>query len=519
MEIEKKIYQQYRDTPYKFQESTKNNQNSEQNKENRDSFKRHDAYKELLKNIKESLNETQGRRISDNKTLRISIDKTSQNNLQENSLLNNNNILNINNKKQVKYSKDNKYKRNNVSYVNNLYKEEIEYENNNPDKNQIMNNKNENKVFWNNNNFGSSNNNQNNNNYIENKKNNKFNYNPFIQNVEVGKLQNNQINNLNSQNNINYDHNINILVSQQKNKELKTLDQKLREETIDKNNPNNILGEVYDYKNNYHPINLEKEINNNNRKNNIIITGLEPLDEEIIKYNFVLSSIPVKDKKTEDKNLAKPKNDFNAINEEKNKIIENNEDNLNQNQKNENIQNNKEFIERHNIYGNQYENNDDDKNKKCFYLKAEPIENNIQKNNIPDEEKNLETSSEIIDLDKISEYTIKTETNIVQIVRKNSKFCPILLAILLGSAGLLFLLFTSKTIRNILLNLLKTIPGFFSSLFGTFGEDIVDFLEKYNDSYRFLGHLVMIIIIWIVFRIFIKCIAIYKKNQNKKSVS
>ena len=159
-----------------------------------------------------------------------------------------------------------------------------------------MNNKNENKGFLNNNNFGGSIINQNNNNYLEYKKYNKFNYNPFIEKAEEENLKNNQINDLNNQNNLNWEHNINNQVSHQKNKELKTLDQKLREETIDKNNPDNIIGKVYD-NNNYHQINSGNEINNNNGKNNILIVGLDPLDEEIMKYNFVLSSIPVKDKK------------------------------------------------------------------------------------------------------------------------------------------------------------------------------------------------------------------------------
>lgn len=484
MEIEEKIYQQYRDTPYKFQESSKNHQNSKQNEENRENSKRQDAYKEFLKNIKESINETKGRKISDNITLRVSIDKTSQNNYQESSLTNTNkNSLNIVNKDQHKYSLNNKDKRKKAANINNLYKEEIEYEKNNLnfDKNLIMNNNNENKIFWNNNNFGGSINNQNN-------------------------------------NNINYEYNINIQIPPKdlKNNELKTIDQKLREEPIDKNILNNndyFIGKVYD-KNNNNPINSENEINNNKKKNNILITTIDTIDEEFMNYNFVLSSIPVKDKKTDDKDIAKLKKDLNVTKEREKELIGNNEENLNQNQQEQNIQNNGEFIERHNIYGNKDDNNDD-KNKKFFYLKAEPIKNNIQNNNNPNEENNLETSSEIIDFDKNSEYTIKTGTNIVQIVRKNSKLYPILLAILLGSAGLLILLYTSKTIRNILLNLLKLIPGFFSGLFGSFGKEIVDFLEKYNDSYRFLGDLVMIIIFWIIFRFFFKCISKYKKNENK----
>ena len=492
MEIEEKIYQQYRDTPYKLQETSKNQQNSEQNEENKNNPKKHNAYNQFLKNIKESIREPQGRRISDNITLRVSIDKTSQNNPQKSSLLNiNNNSLEKDNKGQHKYSLDNKDKRKNIAFINNIYKEEIEYENNNPnnfDKNQIMNNNNENKVFWNNNNFGGSNNNKNNNNYIEYEKNNEFNYNPFIKKTELGNGQNSQINDLNNQNYTNYEH-----------KELKTIEQKLREEPNNNNFNNN-------------QINEGNEISKNGGKNNILITtDLDSLDEEIKNYNFVLSCIQVKGKKTDNKDIAKLKKDLNVIEGKKKEL---NEDNLNKNQENQNFQNNAQFIESQNIYGNQDKNDDDDKNKKFFYLKAEPIENNIQNNNYPDEENNLATSSEIVDFDKNSEYTIKTGTNIDRIVRKSSKLCPILLAILLGSAGLLFLLYTSKTIRNILLNLLKAIPGFFSALFGSFGKEIEDFLEKYNDSYRFLGDLVMIIIFWIIFRFLFKCIWKYIKKEH-----
>ena len=506
MEIEEKIYQQYRDTPYKFQEISKNQQSSEQNKENKDNTKKHNAYNQFLKNIKESINEPQGRRISDNITLRVSIDKTSQNNYQEGSLINaNNNSIDRDNKGQHKYSLDNKDNRKNIAYINNVYKEEIEYENNNPnnfDKNQIVNKNNDNKVFWNNNYFGGSNNNKNNNNYIEYEKNNEFNYNPFIKKTEVGNGQNSQINDLSNQNYTNCENN-KIQISHQnlENKELKTIDQKLREEPIDKNNDN--------FNNNQ--INAENKIINNNKKNNILITSsLDSLDEEIMNYNFVLSTIQVKDKKKVNKDIAKLKKELNVIKEEKKEL---NEDNLNQG--NKNFQNNAQFIERQNIYGNPDKNDDDDKNKKFFYLKAEPIENNIQKNNYPDEENNLATSSEIVDFDNNSEYTIKTGTNIDRIVKKSSKLSPILLAILIGSAGLLFLLYTSKTIRNILLNLLKAIPGFFSALFGSFGKEIEDFLEKYNDSYRFLGDLVMIIIFWIIFRFLFKCIWKYIKKEHK----
>jgi hypothetical protein len=301
MEIEEKIYQQYRDTPYKLQETSKNQQNSEQNEENKNNPKKHNAYNQFLKNIKESIREPQGRRISDNITLRVSIDKTSQNNYQESSLINtNNNSLEKDNKGQHKYSLDNKDKRKNIAYVNNIYKEEIEYENNNPnnfDKNQIMNNNNENKVFWNNNNFGGSNNNKNNNNYIEYEKNNEFNYNPFFKKTEIGNGQSSQINDLNNLFYNNYEH-----------KELKTIDQKLREEPNNNNFNNN-------------QINEGNETGNNGGKNNILITtDLDSLDEEIKNYNFVLSCIKVKGKKTDNKDIAKLKKDLNVIEGKKKRI-------------------------------------------------------------------------------------------------------------------------------------------------------------------------------------------------------
>ena len=515
MKIEEKIYQQYRDTPYKYQEFSKNQQIAEQNEENKEKSKKPDAYSEFLTKIKESINEPKGRRISDNITLRVSIDKTRQNNYQESSLIGtNNNSLDIDNKEQYKYSLANKDKRKNITFINNLYKEEIKHENNNLnfDKNQIANSDYDNKVFLNNNNFGGSNYNKNNNNFLEYEKNNKFSYNPFIQ-KNVGNGKNNQINDLNNQNNINFEQ-TNIQTSEQKfkNNQLKTIDQKLREEPIDKNIINNINDQYFIGEDINNPKKSGNEINNDKGKNNILITNLDPLDDNFMNYNFVLSLIQEKGKKTDEKDIDKLKKDLNVIPAEKKTF---NEDNLNnQNSQNQNIQNNAEFIERQNIYGNSVE-KVDDKNKKFFYLKAEPIENNIQNNINFNEENNLGTSSEIIDFDKNSEYTIKTGTNIDQIVRKNSKLCPKLLAILFGSAGLLFLLYSSKAIRNILLNLLKIIPDFFRGLFTSFGEGIVDFLEKYNDSYRFLGDLFMIIIFWIILRFFIKCIAKYIKKENK----
>ena len=59
--------------------------------------------------------------------------------------------------------------------------------------------------------------------------------------------------------------------------------------------------------------------------------------------------------------------------------------------------------------------NDINDNNKCFIIKAEPILNSDNKNdmnNSSDEENNLNNSSQMIDIDKSSEYTLQTGTNI-----------------------------------------------------------------------------------------------------------
>ena len=64
-----------------------------------------------------------------------------------------------------------------------------------------------------------------------------------------------------------------------------------------------------------------------------------------------------------------------------------------------------------------------------------------------------------------------------------------------------------------IINSLKAVPNFFKGFFGLFGKEIEDFLEKYNDAYRFLGDILIIIGIWIVFRLLIRFV---KKLKNEK---
>ena len=65
MEIEQKIYEQYRDRPYKIEGPSKNQENKKPRWEIKQNTQKIDAYKHFLKNIKESVNEPHGKRISD----------------------------------------------------------------------------------------------------------------------------------------------------------------------------------------------------------------------------------------------------------------------------------------------------------------------------------------------------------------------------------------------------------------------------------------------------------------------
>lgn len=551
MEIEEKIFEQYRDTPYKIEDKSKKQQNTEENDEDLKNFKKSEAYSKFLKNVKELLKEPNGKNISDNITLRASIDKSKQYNEQNNNfndnkeLDKNKNSLNLE-EDQYKSTFDNINKRSNIKYVNLIYKKEIEKENNphNCDINKNNINKNENKVVYDNNNFGGSNKMQNNNN-LENANGNNGGayYNPFTSNKE----QIQQQNDLESKN-INKDEEEsnklpNIILtainddklnnnkkgrfggffnifSRNKNNENKT-NQEGKASDLNNNNELNEL-QTIDIKLRVDPkdINIDTSDKTNNKNKvdqNILLTKDKDNkigeDDIINSYNFILSSIlPLGEENTK-RDIDLLKKGLEKKEKEEEGLIEYGNDNNNPIQLNN--QNDGPFIESQNIYGEKNKNenaNDNDDNKKYFYLKAEPIENNNQPQNYPDEENNLGTSSEIIDFDK-SEYTIRTGTNFDSLIKKKSKYCPYLLAVILGAGGLLFLLYKSKKIREIIINSLKAVPNFFRGLFGLFGKEIEDFLEKYNDAYRFLGDILIIIGIWIVFRLLIRFV---KKLKNEK---
>lgn len=531
MEIEEKLYQQYRDTPYKINDSKQNQKNSNQDDLELENFG--NSYNEYLGKINDGISDQKGRSLTNNITLKNCVNKSNQNNDQENYLLDNiNNLDNMNSEtkniasknddeyininEQIKFNNKNK-KRNNIININNLYNNEILSEkngniinNNNFDKKNI-----EDKVMIFNENYGgktiSNNYNSlsekekninenchyfskkniikaNDSNYVTiDNKNNKFNKTNFILTVIVNNKESNKENEglfsgfcnfckkKNEKNNNKEYTNL-----KNSNNELELISQKLRDEPYDFDNK------------------LKEDNKKEGNYENIILASTE---NRKFKYNFVLSNLL--NEKNNNNDIIKLKN---GLNNDHNKERQYYLENQNLILSNKNIQNNEKdesFIENQNIYYNQNR-----KDKKSYYIVAEPIENNNKTNNFleEEEENNLGTSSEIIDFDKSSEYTLETGTNIDQLVKKNSKISSFMIAISIGSVGLLFLLYNKKKIRKFLLNFLEKLKelDFFSGLLIFFRNGIDDFLERYNDSYRFLGFLILLICFWIIIKLLMK---------------
>ena len=542
MEIEEDLYNKYRDTPFRIE----NHQDIPQDDAKKRASKNLAAYNEFLDKIKKSLKDPNPKRVTDNISIRTSHDKLNQNNDRNYQIITNKtsygtNIDTMNNssnndntiilrQKQHRNNNDNNDKRNNVKFINNIYTKEIEYEisslNENNPKNNVQNL--EDKVMYTNNIFETPNNlslfdNNNNNIYI---KNDIRDNNPPDKLKEIDN-QNRNINEDNGKNkpnfiltalndnnkksgkfsdDNNYNNNQRIKeINPKKSNNLDTLNQSLSYNPYLNDNNNNINNNINNNNFNNNNINYENDIN----KNNINLNEI-PQEKKKRKFNFILTAIQNEKGKINHKGIEKLKNDLNA----KEELIKYKSEN---NFGNNILPNNEGLIENHNIYGNQNNNNnnnyDNNKDKQCFYINAEPIEHNYKLRNYPDEENNLGTSSEIIELgDQNSEYTLQTGTNIDHLIKKKGKCSLYLIALLLGAAGLLFLLYKSRKLRKFFINLLKIIPGFFKGLFGMFGAEIEDFLEKYNDSYRLLGFIIMLICLWFILRLLFKYVAkLFKK--------
>jgi len=516
MEIDPAIYNQYRDTPFKPEDLNNNQINLKLGKKiknpNMDEYINY-----MLENTKEQ-DHPKNIKNSYNIILTTSLDKIKSMNNVKNSLVNNNGNDEANLDTANACSKNDVTLNLKVPKIFNDEKDKEEYneeeneeedengENNDNDviKEEIKNNKNVDMLVEQEdyeNNFGGINNMENYH-YENQNKNEKFNkkyYNAFNENNAHG-------NNIpNNQNNLS--KSIENKISNKKGKL-----------------PNIVLTNIYYPKNditenegrfskfiNLFSFKKKKNEENKESKRDVIQNPDKndlPTLEQKIKYENKEININEKDF-----NKSNKKDDFalGKISSERDKINSNTD-----------IKKLKSELSGNDDM-NDDQNEDDIKeksgNNKCFIIKAEPILNSDNKNDInnsSDEENKLGDSSQMIDIDKSSEYTLKTGTNIDFLIRKKSNFSPLLMGILLGSCALFYMLYKKIKFKEILGNvsqLVKQIPGFLEHIFSLLGAGFEDFMERYNDINRLFIGILCIISFWFIFKLLMK--KIFQRNRNK----
>ena len=172
----------------------------------------------------------------------------------------------------------------------------------------------------------------------------------------------------------------------------------------------------------------------------------------------------------------------------------------------ENINKDKNEENEENLRKNIDLDNDINDNNKCFIIKAEPILNSDNKNdmnNSSDEENNLNNSSQMIDIDKSSEYTLQTGTNIDILIRKKSRFSSLLMGILLGSCALFYFLYKKIKLKEILSKLsqlCKQTPEFLKNILSYIGIEFEDVFEEYDDANKLFFGILCVISFWSIFK-------------------
>ena len=186
--------------------------------------------------------------------------------------------------------------------------------------------------------------------------------------------------------------------------------------------------------------------------------------------------------------------------------------------KKENVNSNKDIEKlKFDLSGNEYEDEDNNDNNKCFMVQAEPILNSDNKKSSAyySEDDNLGNSCQLVDIDKSSEYTLQTGTNIDILIRKKSKFSPVLMGILLGSCALFYFLYKKIKIKEILLKiseLFNKVPDFCNYILGFIGQGIDDFMERYSDINRLFVGVICVISFWFIFKSLMK--RLFKRQKN-----
>ena len=238
---------------------------------------------------------------------------------------------------------------------------------------------------------------------------------------------------------------------------------------------------------------------------------LKTLEEKLIDENII-----VNDKENNIKEEKPLENDENAENKSNKKynfvlgVIDS---------KKEELKENKEIVKKTEEINNEEKgkNNDDKNNSTSFIIRAEPIisNNNQEKINInePKSVNNLCESSQMIEDDKSSQYTAFSgisgisASSFMKLIKDKSKCSPLLMAILLGSCGLFYLIYKKINLKEIIAKcseLFKHKPRFLENICSFISAYLEDFMEKYDDIYRLLVGIICLICFWFIFKLLMK---------------
>ena len=239
---------------------------------------------------------------------------------------------------------------------------------------------------------------------------------------------------------------------------------------------------------------------------------LKTLEEKLIDENII-----VNDKENNIKEEEKPlENNENAENKSNKKynfvlgVIDS---------KKEELKENKEIVKKTEEINNEEKgkNNDDKNNSTSFIIRAEPIisNNNQEKINVnePKSENNLCESSQMIEDDKSSQYTAFSgisgisASSFMKLIKDKSKCSPLLMAILLGSCGLFYLIYKKINLKEIIAKcseLFKHKPRFLENICSFISACMEDFMERYDDIYRLLVGIICLIYFWFIFKLLMK---------------
>ena len=253
---------------------------------------------------------------------------------------------------------------------------------------------------------------------------------------------------------------------------------------------------------------------------------LSPKNEELIEKEAPKDKLKTLEERLIDENIIV--NDKDNNNKDEEKQIENDENIENKSNKKynfvlgvidskkEEIKEKKEIMKMTEEINNEEKgkNNCDKNNATSFIIRAEPIINNNNQESInineQKSENNLCESSQMIEDDKSSQYTAFSgisASSLMKLIKDKSKCSPLLMAILLGSCGLFYLIYKKINLKEIIAKcseLFKHKPRFLEYICSFISACFEDFMERYNDLYRLLVGIICLIFFWFIFKLLMK---------------